>query len=87
MFCHVATSQVLAVHDVSSLYHVPLLLKEQGLIQYLQQRLKLGEFPMGPRRIERGVELMTRWKALTVACVARLRETRLLTLLQPRPSL
>ncbi|KAI5474848.1 CTP synthase [Pseudohyphozyma bogoriensis] len=66
MFCHVAASQVLAVHDVSSLYHVPLLLKEQGLIQYLQTRLKLGQVPTDEPRIQRGINLMTKWKALTV---------------------
>ncbi|KAK4705259.1 CTP synthase, partial [Phenoliferia sp. Uapishka_3] len=66
MFCHVATSQVLAVHDVSSLYHVPLLLKEQGLIQYLQTRLKLADVAMTAPRLQRGVKLMTMWKALTV---------------------
>lgn len=66
MFCHVATSQVLAVHDVSSLYHVPLLLKEQGLIQYLQKRLKLADIPTDQPRIQRGLKLMTMWKALTV---------------------
>lgn len=69
MFCHVPTSQVLAVHDVSSLYHVPLLLKAQGLVGYLQGRLKLNDIITSQSRIDVGLELMIRWKALTVACV------------------
>jgi CTP synthase len=30
MFCHVAPEQVVGVHDLSSVYHVPLLLESQG---------------------------------------------------------
>jgi len=66
MFCHVATSQVVAVHDVSSLYHVPILLKDQGMLKYLQERLKLGDVKVEEPGLKRGVELLTRWKALTV---------------------
>lgn len=70
MFCHVATSQVLAVHDVSSLYHVPLLLKEQNLIQYLQTRLKLTDVHLDTTRLTQGANLMKKWKALTIGCVS-----------------
>ncbi|ORY73399.1 CTP synthase N-terminus-domain-containing protein [Leucosporidium creatinivorum] len=66
MFCHVATDQVLAVHDVSSLYHVPLLLKDQGLVNYLQKRLKLADIPRDNKRLARGDKLFTMWKELTV---------------------
>jgi CTP synthase (UTP-ammonia lyase) len=31
VFCHVAPSHVLSVHDVSNIYHVPLILAEQNL--------------------------------------------------------
>ena len=41
MFCHVSTEQVIGVHDVSSVYHVPLLLQSQGIVQFLQKRLNL----------------------------------------------
>lgn len=68
MFCHVATEQVLAVHDVSSLYHVPLLLKDQGLVGYLQKRLKLADIPRDDKRLARGDKLMTMWKELTIGC-------------------
>lgn len=66
MFCHVAPEQVLAVHDVSSLYHVPLLLKDQGLVNYLQKRLKLADIPRDSKRLTRGDKLFTMWKELTV---------------------
>lgn len=68
MFCHVGPEQVLACHDVASVYHVPLFLKDQGLIKFLSQRLRLGEISVdegGPRQ-RRGTELHTQWMALTV---------------------
>ena len=68
MFCHVAKGQVLAVHDVSSLYHVPLLLEAQGLKMYLQTRLKLEDVKTDTARLQRGTKLMTMWRALTVSC-------------------
>lgn len=67
MFCHVSTEQVLAVHDVSSLYHVPLLLKDQGLLGFLQRRLKLDSIPVDDHGIRRGSKLLTEWKALTLS--------------------
>jgi CTP synthase len=41
-FCHVPASNVLSVHDVSNLYHVPGLLESQNLHLILQQQLQLG---------------------------------------------
>ncbi|KAF9554143.1 CTP synthase [Agrocybe pediades] len=48
MFCHVSSEQVLGVHDVSSVYHVPLLLQAQGIVEYLTRRLKLDELAKLP---------------------------------------
>jgi len=31
MFCHVPVSQVCSVHDVSNIYHVPLMLSQQDV--------------------------------------------------------
>ncbi|KAG0141570.1 hypothetical protein CROQUDRAFT_663672 [Cronartium quercuum f. sp. fusiforme G11] len=67
MFCHVGPEQVLACHDVASVYHVPLFLKDQGLMKFLSQRLRLGEISVdegGPRQ-HRGHELQAQWMALT----------------------
>ncbi len=66
MFCHVSPSQVLGVHNVSSTYHVPLLLKDQGLIEFLEKRLNLGEVKVKNELKQSGENLMKRWKALTI---------------------
>jgi len=66
MFCHVATEQVVGVHDVSSVYHVPLLLQSQGIVKFLQKRLNLPSIRLTPEAIERGLSLERRWKALTI---------------------
>ncbi|KAH9987706.1 CTP synthase [Russula vinacea] len=55
MFCHVASEQVVGVHDVTSVYHVPLLLQSQGIVTFLTRRLNLP----------RGTTLERRWKAIT----------------------
>lgn len=65
MFCHVATDQVIGVHDVTSVYHVPLLLQSQGIVEYLQKRLKLADIPISTLMKERGLSLGTRWEELT----------------------
>ena len=41
IFCHVDTKSVISVHDVSNIYHVPLILAEQGLHTILKSRLGL----------------------------------------------
>ncbi|KAI9184248.1 CTP synthase ura7 [Blastocladiella emersonii ATCC 22665] len=73
MFCHVEPEQVLAVHDCSSVYHVPLLLEEQGLVRVLEKRLKLND-ALAARKAREGAEsvehearsLMTKWRQLTL---------------------
>ena len=40
-FCHVQPSHVLAVHDVSNIYHVPLILEEQNIHNLIRERLGL----------------------------------------------
>lgn len=65
MFCHVAEEQVVGIHDVSSVYHVPLLLKQQGIIPLLQKRLELGNVEIQKTLIEKGSQLMSRWKDMT----------------------
>ncbi len=41
-FCHVPPQNVLSVHDVSNVYHVPLLLQEQNLHSILMEALHLN---------------------------------------------
>lgn len=72
MFCHVSTEQVVGVHDVSSVYHVPLLLQSQGIVGFLQRRLNLSSIPYTPVMKQRGSDLEARWRALTGECVLSL---------------
>ena len=66
MFCHVPPSQVFAVHDVSSVYHVPLLLKSQGIVGFLEKKLELHDIKRTSVRTEGGLRLLTRWQNMTV---------------------
>jgi len=66
MFCHVTPKQVLGVHNVSSTYHVPLLLEEQGMLNYLRKRLALDDVIVSAQNKARGDNLMSRWRTLTV---------------------
>jgi len=65
MFCHVQPQQVVGIHDVSSVYHVPLLLRSQGLIEFLQKRLNLRAIDIPSSMIARGEGIAERWKELT----------------------
>lgn len=69
MFCHVGQEQVLGVHDVTSVYHVPLLLEEQGLLRFLQKRLHLDNITVDPLHAKNGEELGKRWRDLTAGSV------------------
>uniref|UniRef100_A0A182QIJ4 CTP synthase n=1 Tax=Anopheles farauti TaxID=69004 RepID=A0A182QIJ4_9DIPT len=41
-FCHVSVDQVICIHDLSSIYHVPLLMEQAGVIDILNERLQLN---------------------------------------------
>ncbi|CAL8100132.1 unnamed protein product [Orchesella dallaii] len=57
-FCHVAPQQVISIHDCASIYRVPLLLKQQNVIDIFRDRLQL---PI-PNPVSR--DLMIKWKGL-----------------------
>jgi CTP synthase len=65
MFCHVGEEQVLGVHDVSSVYHVPLLLESQGIVDFFRGRLNLDQIKIPEHCLASGKELSLRWKDLT----------------------
>ena len=44
-FCHVPPHLVICMHDVPSIYRVPVALEEQGLVEYFKQRLQLNISP------------------------------------------
>lgn len=56
-FCHVQPDQVITIHDLSSIYRVPLLMESQGVIEFLSDRLQLNILPR-PRYF------MRKWKDL-----------------------
>lgn len=60
MFCHVPVEHVMAVHDCKSVYHVPLLLNDQGMLKVLTKRLGLT-----PRENLLNSSLFGKWKQLT----------------------
>lgn len=67
MFCHVEAEQVLCVQNVSSTYHVPLLLEKQGLVRFLEKRLNLDiKATVSSAMQSKGADLRTRWRELTV---------------------
>jgi CTP synthase len=67
MFCHVGPGQVLGVHDVRSTYHVPLLLRQQNIIEYFTKRLGLDAITVSSRQKIEGEQRWTRWKNLTIS--------------------
>lgn len=42
MFCQVPPNQIIAVHDCRSIYHVPLLLEEQKMHDFISKRFGLN---------------------------------------------
>lgn len=66
MFTHVGKDQVIGVHNCASVYHVPLLLRQQGLLKMLTKRLKLDEIVLSKEYQQKGENLLRRWKELTL---------------------
>uniref|UniRef100_A0A1A8JT10 CTP synthase n=2 Tax=Nothobranchius TaxID=28779 RepID=A0A1A8JT10_NOTKU len=58
MFCHVEPQQVICVHDVLSIYRVPLLLEDQGVVGYLSRRLNM---PIETK----SRQMLTKWKEMS----------------------
>lgn len=58
MFCHVPPEQVICIHDVSSIYRVPLLMDKQGIIDFFNDRLHLNIPTPRPRKY------MQKWKVI-----------------------
>ncbi|KAJ2503163.1 CTP synthase ura7 [Coemansia sp. RSA 1972] len=62
MFCQVSPKQVFSVHDCESLYHVPILLREQGMIDVLTDRLKLDALSISKEIMLEGDTLWAQWR-------------------------
>ncbi|KAI8393553.1 CTP synthase [Radiomyces spectabilis] len=74
MFCHVGPEQVLAVQDVSSVYHVPILMRQHGVIDFFRRRLGLDALNIPEERRSAGEALWNRWTSLA-GSYEHLRET------------
>nr|CAG4650086.1 EOG090X04HX [Sida crystallina] len=57
-FCHVKPERVICIHDCTSTYRVPLMLEEQGLIQFFGERLNLNIGTPRPKKF------MWKWRDL-----------------------
>ncbi|XP_070568114.1 CTP synthase 1-like [Ptychodera flava] len=57
LFCHVDPEQVICIHDCTSIYRVPMMLFEQNVLPFFNQRLNLN-YPEKPRRT------LAKWKEL-----------------------
>ena len=57
-FCHVEPSQVINIQDLASIYHVPIEMHRQGVVDILRERLQLGFTLEKPRKF------MVKWRQL-----------------------
>ncbi|KAH7117837.1 CTP synthase N-terminus-domain-containing protein [Dendryphion nanum] len=64
-FCFVDISQVIVVKDMPSIYQVPLLLEQQGLIPLLRNILALDNLTISPALTKKGNNTWSTWKDLT----------------------
>lgn len=58
LFCHVPPEQVIDVHDCKSIYRVPVLLSNQGIVSFFSKRLQLEIKSRKPRHF------MMQWREL-----------------------
>ncbi|KAF9968421.1 CTP synthase ura7 [Mortierella alpina] len=80
MFCHVQPHQVLAVRDCSSVYHVPELLRDQDLVDYLWKRLNIEQtVTITPALKLKGDDMWKKWNELT-ASQERLHDSDVVTI-------
>ncbi|KAF2008596.1 CTP synthase-like protein [Aaosphaeria arxii CBS 175.79] len=64
-FCFVDVSQVIVVRDMPSIYQVPLLLEQQGLIPLLRDILALDKLTISSPLQSKGINTWNQWKSLT----------------------
>lgn len=64
MFCQVEHDEVIAVHNVASTYHVPLLLEKQKMVAKLREILKLDEVVKADAIVAKGLKVWRDWKAM-----------------------
>ncbi|POS86320.1 P-loop containing nucleoside triphosphate hydrolase [Erysiphe pulchra] len=66
MFCQVEPEQVIGVHNVSSTYHVPLLLEKQGLVSTISSILHLNDLTIPDSLLCQGQVTWDKWRNLII---------------------
>jgi CTP synthase len=61
--CQVDIKKVIAVHDMETIYQVPILLEEQGLLPLFKEALELDQLSLDPTLVQKGSSLWQKWKA------------------------
>ncbi|KAK6958125.1 CTP synthase [Daldinia eschscholtzii] len=64
--CQVEFQQVVTVRDIETIYQVPLLLEEQGLLHRLREALMLDQLSIPPALVHKGEGLWQLWKKTVV---------------------
>ncbi|KAI9739915.1 MAG: CTP synthase ura7 [Claussenomyces sp. TS43310] len=59
--CHIEVEQVITVRDMQTVYQVPLLLEQQGLVNLLTGSLLLDKLTIPPALVDKGSELWKLW--------------------------
>ncbi|KAI1446487.1 CTP synthase [Annulohypoxylon stygium] len=65
--CQVEFKQVLTVRDIETIYQVPLLLEDQGLLERLREGLMLDELTPSSTMVNKGQTLWQLWKKTVVS--------------------
>ena len=69
-FCNVAPSQVISVHDVNSIYRVPLILHEQKVTKFIRERLHLPKYNSSKT-------ILKKWRALAIKSEKSYKEVKI----------
>ncbi|KAF2456585.1 CTP synthase [Lineolata rhizophorae] len=64
-FCQVDVEQVVVVRDMPSIYQVPVLLEDQGLVPLLKDILHLDGVKLDPALVTKGARIWAQWQSLT----------------------
>lgn len=65
--CQMEPNQVIAVHDVSTTYHVPLLLENQDLLATISRLLQLDSIQKPAERVQQGKLIWKQWVGLATS--------------------
>ena len=64
--CHREVEQVIAVRDMETVYQVPLLLEQQGLVNLLKGALQLDDLKIPPALVDKGAALWKLWNKTVI---------------------